>query len=677
MSDQPKDKAREIQEQRELSASWMSSSYWTEWERVYKDYGCNVDQPLDSQGNVDPDRTAVGMPDTFALVNRRVARVTAQLPNIGFVSSSGDKELERRVSRKVMHDWDIGRVQRWQKKHVRQAELFGWSVRAWSWEVDRFDRQKRIEITRGVGPDEQRLIRRQYSLGLDVDLNDPRVLAQIQDEFGRGGLLPVTYEYLAYEGPRSEVLFSGDCYPEPEFESIQTSNWFIIERRRNRKWLMDLAERYPEMRPGIVNLLEKHPKGTQSRQAANGVDFLRDRLRNAVGRPSSLEANAGLNVGTGFWTITERHSPGRKPKLAYVAEDRFYLGEMDYPYVLDGKIAFTELIHIDDILGGCGDSVARIVRGLQLMHNNTVNRRYDLIRHLSEPLIGTTDRHLYENPDLLKRDGMRLVLMRNGPGSLWTQPEQAAQAAVVSAMNEEGATLRLIQMASGDNNMSMAANVDPSQSRTATGARLMAYNQDVLTKDLTDMFHQTSVVEDCEMLYLFNRSEMSERRRFEASRYERNYEEMSGEQQEWITAEPLDFQADGRVVVEIGSTLADDDEANVTKANNLFGLLAQDPTVNHEKLVTDLLVAYGKGREIRAYKAQPQPPPPPQAKASMSIASRWELCTPAEKAVFLQMAGVPPEAMDQAEMAVDQKAQAMAEPPPPPPPPQSALGAIG
>ena len=93
--------------------------------------------------------------------------------------------------------------------------------------------------------------------------------------------------------------------------------------------------------------------------------------------------------------------------------------------------------------------------------------------------------------------------------------------------------------------------------------------------------------------------------------------------------------------------------------------------------MTDLLVAYGKGREIRAYKAQPQPPPPPQAKASMSIASRWELCTPAEKAVFLQMAGVPPEAMDQAEMAVDQKAQAMAEPPPPPPPPQSALGAIG
>jgi hypothetical protein len=646
------DKASEIRSQRDESARWMQDTYWTQWERVYKDYQCEVDQPLDSEGKVDLSRTAVGMPDTFALVNRMTARVTAQLPNISFVTPSGDQELSMRVSRKCMRDWDVGRVQRWQPVHVRQAKMFGWSVRSWTWERNEFLRQKRIDVRRQLSPVEMSAVAKQYG----IDPRDTLALAAVLEAKGRGGLLPISYKYLGYEGPRSEVLFVGDCYPEPNFQTIQDSNWFIVEHRRNRRWLDDFVKLYPESAPQVEALLEKHPKGTDVQTGSRDVSFLRDRLRTAVNRPTDTETYRQGTHGSGFWTITERHSPGRRPKVAYSAEDHFFLGEVDYPFVLDGKIAFTELVFIDDILGGCGDSVARIVRGLQAMHNNTVNRRYDLIRHLSEPLIGTTDRHLYENPDLLRRDGMRLIYMRHGQGSLWTQPEQAAQAAVVSAMSEEGATLRLIQMASGDNNMSMAANVDPSQARTATGARLMAYNQDVLTKAYTEMFHQASVVEDARMIQLLNRSEMSEAVRFNAAPYHRNYEESSRQKEQWITAEPLDFQEDGEVVVELGSTLADDDEAKVAKADNLFAKLAGNPLVDQQRLVVDLLTAYGKGKDAQSYLAPQQEAPPPAAKASISASAKWELLTPGERAVFLQAAGIDPQQAQSVDDAMAQKA---------------------
>jgi hypothetical protein len=258
---------------------------------------------------------------------------------------------------------------------------------------------------------------------------------------------------------------------------------------------------------------------------------------------------------------------------------------------------------------------------------------------------------------------------------MWVQGEQAAMAAVAVGLQDEEGIMRLWQSGTGDSNVSMNANVDPSQNRTATGARLQAYNQDVLTKDMNDMFSWSSLNADAEMMYLLNRSEMSESVRFDSGKYNRKY----GEGQEamkakWVTVEPLMFQIDGNIVVKSGSTLADDDDSNVAKAQNLYGMFNGHPLIRQDKLRDQVLTAFGEGKNIEQWAAPPAPPPEPEFKTSASLSIKWEMLGEEEKQFFRQkigmvnvsIEGMPPEGVG----------PPVAPPPGPPgPPPNGLVGA--
>lgn len=664
MSYPTNDNAQELIQQRTDSRNWMRDSYWPQWEEVYQNYKCIVDVRKDADGNDDEDKTHIGMPDTFALVNRRTDRITAQIPQIGFIAENRNEEVETAVSRKAMSDWDNGGLQRQQKRHVRQAELLGWSVRSWWWEVAEFERRRGIDIAKTpLDQKDIELIAKTYKADPQILMTQPAALARLMETNGKRGLLDIRYKYKAYEGPRSEVLFSGDCFPEPFFDSIQTSNRFIVELRRGREWFMKLGKRYEEFQAGIKEMFQQHPKGTDPKAIGTGDDgrSLKDQMRGIVSMPTTQDNryNQG-NSGTQMWTVLARWTPGVDAKVAYVAEDGIWLGEILSPYTLDGKIPFTELILIDDILGGVGDSVARITRGLQTMHNVATNRRFDLYRQISQPLYGTTDRAIYDNPEVLRRDLMRLVHMRQGPNSLWSVNEGAAMAAMAQSMNTEADVARMFQMASGDSNMSMSANVDPSQLRTATGAKIMQGNQDVLTKGLVDMFHMTSVHADVEMIYLFNRSEMADAVSIDG-KYDRNYDpNVDRDKLPWIKAEAIHFQVDGHLTVELGSTLADDDEAKVAKATNLFAMLANNPLANPETLVRDLLIAHGKGPKLAEYMQQQPPAAPPPIKANMSVSVDMEKLPEATQRVILQNAGVDQQSVQQMQQEVEAEAAGQA-----------------
>jgi len=262
--------------------------------------------------------------------------------------------------------------------------------------------------------------------------------------------------------------------------------------------------------------------------------------------------------------------------------------------------------------------------------------RFALTNHILRPLVGTSNRELYENPDLLKRyEGYRLVFSR--PGDTWVIGEQAAIAAAAEGMNDEAALMRAIQMATGETNMSMSANVDPAQARTATGARLMAFNTDILSKDMQDMLIETSIKTDAEMMYLLNRSEMSESLEIDSARYERYGqsgkppEEFTKDQVKWVQVTPEDFQVDAHVEVIANSVLADDDEANMQQAQQLWAVANQRPDLfNVEKARDTLLTAYGKGRELNQWQAPPPPPPPPPPgpKAGVNVSIKFETLTP-------------------------------------------------
>ena len=131
----------------------------------------------------------------------------------------------------------------------------------------------------------------------------------------------------------------------------------------------------------------------------------------------------------------------------------------------------------------------------------------------------------------------------------------------------------------------------------------------------------------------------------------------------WLTAEPIHFQSDGRLTVELGSTMADDEEQKVTKANNLYTMFNGNPGINQQTLARDVLVAYGKGPKLSEYLQEPQPPPPePPTKSSISLAMKGETTDPAIVGAMLQQAGVTPEAIEAEREKISQQAAAQMVP---------------
>lgn len=635
------DRAQEIWQRRTRSYDWMKANFYPEWEQVFKSYKCERDPELDSDGKPDPTRISVGLPMTWSHIRRMVARGTAQIPNLKFHAK--EKDAGELISRTLMYQWDKG-VQIQQKKHFTQAALFGISVRPWYWAVESHTRNKRVNpLDPNLSPEALQAIAAKHGVVLEHLLNPDvglLIRAKLAAEAGRGGLLPIDYQYTGYVGPRCDFLFLGDCYFQPHFQSIQSSQWFIVERRRSLEWMKKTIHAYPEMKNGFDTLVRQFPEGSPRPSSQRDAQGLRERMMAAIGHSDDTSSYA--TDKTREWTIMEQHTPGEEPKLAYVGEQSVFIGEVKYPYDLDGKIAFTELVLIDDLLCGIGDSTARIIRGLQQLHDKSANSRMDLVNNLLHPLFGTSNRELLENPGLIKRHGGFRVVPMRGPHDLWMQSEQAALAAAAAGLQDESALMRLYQMATGESNMSSMANVDPQQNRTATGARLMAYNQDILTKDLTDKYND-SIKADAEMMFMLNRSEMSDPVEFDAAQYNRTYSpEQDPIQEQWVAAEPALFQKDGEIVSEVGSTLADDDESNVAKATNLFQAALSAPQLfNAEKARDAYLIAMGKGRELKEWVAPPPPPPPPsEIKPSMTISAKWELLTPQEQSQIMGRIGV-------------------------------------
>lgn len=690
-------KAGDITGMKDSSRNWMSTNFYSEWEQVYKAYKCERDPERDpnDKSKIDETQTSIGMPDTWAITRRKVARLTAQIPNLRY--RGDDKARAQNIGWKLMRDWDVGGVQRHQPRHLTQGLLFGWSVRPWSWDQIIYPRKKWVDPY-SENEEDVGLVRDQYKEDLgkyaaeNPDMDESGHMGLLLGEKGRPSeppTLQVQYDWKKYEGPKTDFLFVGDCFPEPNFQTLQSSCWFIVQRWRDKSWIKRTAKRFPEFAAGFEELLQRYPKGNNRNQSGNTDQEFRRSLFGAIGKSFDDQTDNTEQGGYGGqWLITECHYPGANAKLAMVGEDAVWIGEMPYPYDLEGKIAFSELVLIDDLLTGIGDSDARIIRGLQKLHDRQTNVRWDLIYNVLRPFVTTTSQELYDNPDLIKRGkGFRLLPPVNGPGEYNIIGEQAAIASAAAGLQDDGHIQALIQMATGENNTSMMANADPQQGRTATGARLMAFNQDVLTKALNDAFTNTAIKADAEIMYLLNRSEMTKAERFDAAPYMRgqNAQEKMPEQN-MIEVSLLDFQGDGEVVPEAGSTLADDDQGKVEKATYLYSLAAANPNLfNLEKARDEVLIAYGKGRELHEWAAPPpQPPPPPQPDPpKMSVSVKFEMLPPLVQEALMG-AYVPALGGEQQGPPMDQQGpppedgSAAPQPPPPgmpaPPPPPNAGG---
>lgn len=642
------------------SQEWLKTNYWTEWERTCRSYHC-VRPPLkDKNGKIVKDSASFesetpnfSMPDTNSHVRRQVARVTSMPPHFGFVAR--DNAIAELISRTLCYQWDKGEVQSQQKLHVMQASIFGWSVRPWWWEVERYPRRRRIDPLRAT-PQDLQAISKAYELPPELLANPQTAMPAITmllEKHGKGHLLPITYEYKAYEGPKTEFLFIGDCLPQPEFRTLNTSHWFIRRTRRRIEWMDKMATAYPKLKDGFQKLIDKKPDG-DSKDVYGLWDAdgrqLYQRVLAVLTRVSESDLSTN-GTQEREWTIYEMHIPGVDSQIVYAgADEGDVIGSIEYPFDLDGRIAFTECSLIASLLSGIGDSTARFMQSLQELHDKHNIYRFMLIFNLLRPLLKTNDPDLIDNPALITRgDGFRLIALQ-ASAYLEMLNEAPALSSAIASMNEEGSIQRLIQLLTGDSNMSMAANVDPQQNATATGARLLQANLDILTKDMIDALTYSSIRQDGQIMYLLNRSEMSDAMEFDQSPYDRNYGiERDLTKENWVQVTPQMFQVDGEITVKAGSILAEDDETKKAESLTLLQIAAQSGgKINIDTALQEVLIAHGKGRELQRWMAPPPPPPPPEpAKASFSVAAKFEMLPEQMQQAVLEKAGIPYEIQSQ------------------------------
>lgn len=650
-----KEQGKEVWSMKESSRSWLSANYYPQWKEVFQNYKCERDpekNPND-ENKEDPTQTSLGMPDTWSATRRKVARTTAQPPNLRF--RCPDKDKARKISWKMMRDWDFSGAQKTQSLHVLQTALFGWSVRQWWWENDVVTRRRKVRIDETTFDE----VMNQYgdSLSDEVkalkDMIHPDEFAQLasidilkQHGVGTPPLVPLEYEYTRYSGPKTDFLFVGDCFPEPRFRSIRDSGYFMTQRWRDQKWMKKMVEEYPHLKDGFDMLLRDESGGTDPNSGGEEYMELRRDLADSVGIKDYEVSGYSPTGSQRRWLITECHYPAPDYKIAYIAEGGMWIGEIEYPYMLDGRIAFSEMTMVPDLLYGIGDSDARITRGLQALHNRNVSNRQNLIHNIVRPFVATTNPDFYEDPDAFARGkGFRVILV-NHPNEFNVVGEQAAMAAVINSLQDSQDIQRLIQQAVGENNLSGAANIDPQQNRTATGARLLAHNQDVLTRALINEAIQSSVKDDAELMYLLNRDQMLEPVLMDVAQYSR---EDQGQQQQMeqqgeailVSITPEDFQVDGDPIPEAGSTVADDDEANFERAQYMFAQATARPDLfNVTKARDELLKSLGKGREIGEWVAPPEGPKAPTDQAKVAISMKYESLPPEVQALILHATGL-------------------------------------
>lgn len=664
------DIAQEVMARKKRSYDWLQSNFYGEWEEAYRNYKCEkAPYLIEETKEQDLERYAMCLPDTLIAVRRFVARVTAQIPQISY--RADDTTFSRPVSRTLMWQWDVGNMQPIFKRNVLQASLFGWSVIGFHWEIEEYMRRRRVQLMRENLPESDiRDVAEFYSLPPQQLLN-PAFRAALVAAHGKGSTsVPIERLYQAYQGPRAGFLFVGDCFPEPDFESIQSSSWFIVERRRGTEYLDRLAKYFPETREGVAQLYKQYENGTEANKAlgsSSGSSF-RERLRTAINKVSgqSRTTTRAENDSARLWTITEEHSPGRHGRLRLIGENDVVVADIPYPYSLDGKIAFSETQYIPDILTGIGDSTPRLIRKLHDGHNRMFENRMNLVDRITRPLITTNDKRLFNNPNLLKRGkGFRLVLV-DRPDSFQYAPEQAAIAAAASTMGQDADVQRAIQVATGESNLSMMAGVDPQQARTATGSRIMQSNLDVLSKSDMTSVTDSGIKGTVDIMFLLNASEMSDAVNFDPKKYDARWAYQAEEK--WLKAHPYMFQGDGTLTVEAGSTLADDDEANVSRAHTMWDLANQRPDkLNVDTAAEQIVIAMGERARLDKWIVPPAPPPPPEPpKRSISVGIKFEMLPKEVQAQILLENG-----LIQPDEQADPGQPPMQGPPPEMPPPEA------
>lgn len=677
----------EIIDRRNESRKYMQQNYWDEWESVYRYSKClapKIMKPDPKNPGVeieDTSRTNVCMPETSLSIRRSVARLTANMPQINYESPSGNEEAAQKLTAWSFQSFDkSGEIQQ-HRKMVHTGDTFGWGVSKLSWDTVQ---QRTIFQKSFVGRDGQSvsfrdragLMRMQGAPDDEIeqavqeqgqDLSDNEVSQAIAKH---GNTVNIPQLLKKYEGPVSRNCFLGDIFIEPGCASLDDSGWVTENYPETPQFLEKMqAKTYEDPDTGETKPVfdakasqELLDLGTwQPNQGSQQPYDLRTRFRTSVLNQQVPLFPTKLLPGKRF-DILEQHAKDDNGRMwiTWVGNERVLLGKMPYPWEFYGKYAYTEFVPLFDIISAIGDSIPRLHRFLQSLHNSTVGQRKDVVRNLLKPLVMM--RAGEDVPDeQLEMSFLRILTVKDPKAfsPFLMEMYGALATAYRGATEEEAQIMRMWALSDPSiNNTETGTSDNPQAGKTATTAVLAAKSSDALTQYKLDSLNFYLKEQGQKKLWMLQQQlrDAGDPYQIEA-KYANKVEALSSRYGKTaaVCLYPDEIQEDFGVEPEAMSMLSADDDMRRQAGMQLLQMAAQLPGVVDPHYAARFFAGTIRGVDPDQAVPPPQPPAPVPPKMSVAVATKWpEIPSQAQHALLIS-AGVPDSPELQAELQMQEK----------------------
>ena len=666
-------------ERRKASRDWMRDNFWGEFEEVWRYMKCRTVPIIDPKtGKEDTTRTNICMPDFWTVVRRKTARLTARPPALRIHAKS--PQVAEWWTGFAAYQWDRAHEQVVQRRHVLQAQLFGLSVKAHWYDTvieNRRFRRKTEDVLAEIGvvmDDETGKLHLPSVDEIQTKRTRPykdfppqqtqELMASVGPEMFRREAIR------KYEGPVSSFVFLGDFYPEPEFESLHSAAWIILEAMRDVEWLAYFAKqnysdpRDPQApeRPifGTKRLQELLDGASYSTTSAAKDEDLKAQLRSAIFKTEPLVDVKLLPVKR-FKITSEYVFKDGWPHVRWIGNDKHLLnytesdkddGYMPLPWDLNGRYNLSSFTPIPDLLWGVGDSSPRILRHLMRLHNVTVGQRTDLVTAALMPLVPI--REGADIPQQIQNRGCMRVFRVKTPGDIGTPitvqvPREAWESEKAILMQMQNAEPSL-------NSFGVESQAVPGASQVATLGMLQQRAGEALSADELERLNE-SLAEETTIKLLMAQQGLSEipkipKQFMPAPEAEADSSMMTlasgapGERAAVTIKDPLELQEDLEVIPELGSTLALDDEFKRSSAEKLYLVASADPVLWNKREAAQQLASTFRARDAEKLLNPEMPPSPrvPETRVSISLALKWDDLPGEVQNEILQKTGLSPSA---------------------------------
>jgi hypothetical protein len=614
----------------------MDDNYYGEMAEVFLAVKCKT-RPImatDSKGNSveDKTRTNVCMPTRSLVVRKNVARLTANSPNIKFRCQN--QEVAEKLNAWAYQQYDRSGEQREHRRHVMQAEMFGFSytklyqdsiVQNRNFRRDRSTFTDRAAYMQEQGTPHDEIDSAIKQLGPNLS---PEEISQAVAEHGSEIRVPTPIT--KYDGPVVKCVFAGDFFMPPGVLTLNDADWWVEQYDETDLWLQKKAKvQYEDPETGqLISAFDK--KKMQELLDSNPAMYdresepqdLRNRLRDIINQTRPEQGRLKRLIQGKKFEIMEGHEVEDDGRIwiTWVANEKYQIGRMPMPWDFFGKPCYTELVMLPDLVNAWGDSTPRLMRFLHALHNAAVGQRTDLVSNLLRRTVLT--RYEDDLPDEVAERGIWRVQRVKDPKAITILEEPDAPA---SAYEQEAQILRmeaLLEPSLNTTDTGSASN--PMAGKLATTAIINQKSNDALTQDKINGIEY--YLKELGEKKLWMLQEIQE----EPLTLDRKYVKSTGLSERYgktaqISLDPMEIQEDIGVEPEAGSILAVDDEIKKQAAQELFILASQNPDVIDKYYAAEVYVATIPGVDVsKALLPRPSGPPPIQPRLNVGINFKGE-----------------------------------------------------